>query len=141
MNLDYYQQTRNVITSQTGLAIIEFAYLDDSLNKVIDSIPRMVTPSSVTIYTPEYPDDLINVVKVDIPLLTTMTTTGTHVPVYDQYKLNSDLDGVTNISTLSNSTIDQLEGLIDSNRPDKLNKDISSIVAPAIQLNAGVTLV
>ena len=104
----------------------------------------MVTPSSVTIYTPEYPDDLINVVKVDIPLLTTMTTTGTHVPVYDQYKLNSDLDGVTNISTLSNSTIDStglIEGLIDSNRPDKLNKDISSIVAPAIQLNAGVTLV
>ena len=144
MNLDYYQQTRNVITSQTGLAIIEFAYLDDSLNKVIDSIPRMVTPSSVTIYTPEYPDDLINVVKVDIPLVATMTTTGTHVPVYDQDKLNSDVDGVTNISTLSNSTIDStglIEGLIDSNRPDKLNKDISSIVAPAIQLNAGVTLV
>ena len=144
MNLDYYQQTRNVITSQTGLAIIEFAYLDDSLNKVIDSIPRMVTPSSVTIYTPEYPDDLINVVKVDIPLLTTMTLTDTYVPMdaaYNHDKLNSDLDGVTNISTLSNSTIDQLEGLIDSNRPDKLNKDISSIVAPAIQLNAGVTLV
>ena len=141
LNLDYYQQTRNIITSQTGLVIMEPTYPDDTLNKVVDSIPRMVTPSSVTIYTPEYPDDLINVVKVDIPLVATMTTTGTHVPVYDQDKLNSDVDGVTNISTLSNSTIDQLEGLIDSNRPDKLNKDISSIVAPAIQLNAGVTLV
>jgi len=141
MNLDYYQQTRNLITSQTGLAIIEFAYPDDSLNKLIDSIPRMVTPSSVTVYTPEYPDDLINVVKVDTPLLTTMTATGTYVPAYNQDKLNSDVDGVTNISTLSNSTIDQLEGLIDSNRPELLNKDVTSIAVPAIQLNTGVTLV
>lgn len=139
LNLDYYQQTRNIITSQTGLVHVELDYSNDSLNKLIDSIPRMVTPSSVTIYTPEYPDDLINVVKVDIPLLTTMTTTGTYVSADD--KLNSDVDGITNISTLSNSTIDQLEGLIDSNRSDKLNKDITSIAVPALQLNTGVTLV
>ena len=144
MNLDYYQQTRNIITSQTGLAIIEFAYLDDSLNKVIDSIPRMVTPSSVTVYTPEYPDDLINAVKVETSLITTMTATDTYIPMDDTYnhdKLNSDLGGLANISTLNNSTIDQLDGSIDSNRPELLNKDISSIINPAIQLNAGTILV
>ena len=144
MNLDYYQQTRNIITSQTGLAIIEFAYLDDSLNKLIDSIPRMVTPSSVTVYTPEYPDDLINAVKVETSLITTMTATDTYIPMDDTYnhdKLNSDLGGLANISTLNNSTIDQLDGSIDSNRPELLNKDISSIINPAIQLNAGTILV
>ena len=143
LNLDYYQRTRNIIASQTGLAILELPYPSDTLNKLIDSIPRMITPYAVTIYTPVYPDDLINVVKVDTPLLTTMTSTRTYIPDQDRNhdKLNSDLNGITNVATMITYTLSESEGLSDSNRPELLNKDVTSIAVPALQLNVGVTLV
>ena len=139
-NLDYYQKTRVVIASQTGLAIYETSVEEDKLNKVIDSIPRAINPSNVKVYQPKtLLGDPINVTIVEIPRIATSTNNVVHTPSLVD-NINYVADGISNISTITGIITSTTEGLIDSDRPKLLNKDVSSLVAPTTQINPGVVL-
>ena len=137
-NLDFYQQTRNIITSQTGLVIMVPTYPDDTLNKLTDSLPRMITASAVSLYQPDlFLDDTLNVLVSSQPIVTTMISTTVNdlgVNVVND-TLNASIDGVTNVASMLETKLNTNEDLYDN-----INVDVSSIVVPAIQLNNGVVL-
>ena len=142
--LDFYQKTRIIMASQTGLMIIHPPFTDDTLNKLMDSVPRMVTASAVRPFDAETLSlDKLNSQIVDIPRIVTATAVKENIDSaantlngtsYINDKLNNCIDGVTQVTT-------QISALIGVQDPFEIvNKDISSIPSPAIQLNPGVTL-
>ena len=139
-SLDFYQKTRYVISTQTGLIICNPPFEGEILNKLVDAMPRMVTSSSVRVFdTDSLRMDLINAQILDVPRIITSTAAKTMEDVYTNTpytldKLNSNESGVTQIITQI-STVP-----MEPDRFELLNKDTSSIPSPAIQLNPGVTL-
>lgn len=140
--LDFYQKSRIILASQTGLAVYISDSKDEKLNKLVDSMPRTVTASAVRPYDPEVNNplgyDTVNAIIVDVPRVTTKTAVATYTAKYNEDHLNNCVSGVTQITTMIGTTPLSPDP---SYLSEKLNKDISSIVSPAIQLNPGVVLV
>ena len=140
--LAYYQKTRILFAVQTGLVILESKYPDDTINALFDSVPRMITPKAINIVMVDtFPMDKINATIIDTPIITT-NTTNTLFDTNLDYKsdtLNYGGDGVTQIPTLITTAVVN-DDKLDSGS-SLVNKDISSIASPAVQLNPGVTLV
>ena len=143
----YYQRTRIILTSQTGLVILESKYPDDTLNALFDSVPRMVTPKSIRINDLNtFRMDKLNATIIDTPRIMTNTAVKTldliDISVnpngYKMDTLNYCADGTTQVLTQIATTIATDSDL--NSASSLVNKDISSIVNPAIQLNPGVTL-
>ena len=139
--ISYYSKTRIIITSQTGLVILESKYPDDTMNALYDAIPRMITPKAVNIVDIEtFQMDKLNMMLIDQPRIMTMTADKT-LNAEQNYKLdtlNYCADGTTQIVTQNATTVATDSDLYSAS--SLVNKDISSIVNPAIQLNPGVVL-
>ena len=140
-NLSFYTKTRNVIISQTNSKVFSEEKMSDKLNILYDSVPRMVTYSNVKIADLDtFKSDKINTLIDTVPIITTVisikTTDANETYLLD--KLNALSGDTTAIitSTLVNTLTDtELDG-----GTSLLNKDNSSILNPAIQLNPGVIL-
>ncbi len=141
-NLSFYTKTRNILTSQTKCNIFEGNALDDKINIAIDSVPRMIVPSSVNIANLDtFKLDKLNTNIVSVPIITTVLSNKT-IDINELYtndKLNSIYGDTTQITTNTNISIATDDGL--ESGSSLLNKDNSSILNPAIQLNPGVVLV
>ena len=132
------RKTQNVITSQTGLVIIEIS--SDLVNLDKSVIPRILTASGLRII--EVGSDLVNIQRLDVIRNTSRTG-------QSQFDVTSDLvniqkDGVTRNTTLilDNSLINNPEDSTNTviTSTEKVNKDAESIISFGVQLNPGVIL-
>ena len=147
-----YSKTRNVISSQTGLAVFHFDFVNDTLNKLVDSVPRMIVPRLVSTIDLETVamDKLNRLNDSSQPRISTSTLVKTKDTSKDYTldKINSLSSGVLEIATLSSSktyTDDKFyngdaTGTKVVSGSQSLNKETSSIQNPALQINPGVTI-
>ena len=149
-NLEFGQKTRNVISFQTGLLIHEFSYPDDTLNKLVDSVPRMLTAINVRVHESKFTEDLINslndpyesVARISTLINVKETDLGSsEIPGQNPNMLNAINPDSLQISSLINTNLHDENIFIDSlNSSELLNKELASIQVPALQLNPGVEL-
>lgn len=142
-NSAMYSKTRNIISSNTKVSVFDASLKLDKINVVYDSIPRMVTSSNIKIYDTnvDVNMDNINTLYDSVPNISTVISNklfdaNNNITLDKLNALNSD---TTAIITLNDSSI-MTDIDLDSGS-NLLNKDNSSIVNPAIQLNPGVVLV
>ena len=149
--LELGQKTRNILTSQTGVSIYEFLYPSDILNKLADSTQKILTAQSVRINVFDFNEDKLNrISRVDENAY--QITTMIKEAYFDASKVESDLtnnnnyiNSLTNDTTQilmhQNSTVKDENIYLDSKTSSELlNKDLTSIVTLATQLNPGVIL-
>ena len=149
--LELGQKTRNILTSQTGVSIYEFLYPSDILNKLADSTQKILTAQSVRINVFDFNEDKLNrISRVDENAY--QITTMIKEAYFDASKVESDLTNNNNyINSLTNdtaqilmhqnSTVKDENIYLDSKTSSELlNKDLTSIVTLATQLNPGVIL-
>ena len=150
----FYSKTRNILSSQTGLMVFDFdaqPNYQDTVNALFDSVPRMITPKSVTTIDLEtLTMDKLNMLLIDQPNVATVISNKLKDANQDYLmdKLNYCGDGVTEVTTLNtvNTATDDkfyngdTTGTKVLSGSQLINKEIASIPAPAIQLNAGITL-
>jgi hypothetical protein len=154
--LELGQKTRLIIASQTGLGIKEFEYPDDTLNKLAESVPRMLTALNVRIHEPESVMEKLNSLKEPYDAVLQVTTLNNS----KEFNLNKpEVSGIFETSSyINNNCLNSLEGDIaiistlnsnqlyhentwsKTNSSEYLNVDNASIPVPTIQLNPGVTL-
>ena len=150
----FYSKTRNILSSQTGLVVFDFdaqPNYQDTVNALFDSVPRMITPKSVrTIDLETLTMDKLNMVLIDQPNVAVVISNKLKDTNKDYLidTLNYCGDGVTEVTTLitTNTLTDDkfyngdTTGTKVLSGSQLVNKEIASIPAPAIQLNAGITL-
>ena len=138
---DYYSEfselSRIVITSQTGISIFEIEPEFDYINVVRDSLPKILSSPGVRISDiTSFGFDMINYTKADVQLIATTTlVNNTEGKDAAEDNLNRLKYRVTVNSTLINNTT-----YTPTVTDDTLNKDSSSIVSFATQLNPGVLI-
>ena len=149
-NLEFGQKTRNVISSQTGLMIHEFGYPDDTLNKLVDSVPRMLMAINVRVHESKFTEDLINSLNdpvASVPRISTLINVketdlgSSEIPSQNPNMLNAINPDSLQISSLINTNLHDENNYVNSlNSSELLNKELTSIQVPALQLNPGVEL-
>ena len=153
-SLELGQKTRVLLSVQTGLMIHEFSYPDDTLNKLAESVPRMLTAENIRIHTPSSMTETLNSLKdpydavARISTVTNVKETNLNIPeipgaVETLYstaanKLNSLNQDTAHVAVLSPLT--EKATYIEDYSSELLNKDLSSIQVPALQLNPGVSI-
>ena len=129
--------------------IHEFSYPDDTLNKLVDSVPRMLTAINVRVHESKFTEDLINSLNdpyESVPRISTLTNIketdlNSELPGQNPNMLNAVNPDSTQISSLINTNLHDENNYTNSlNSSELLNKELSSIQVPALQLNPGVEL-
>lgn len=130
--------------------IHEFGYPDDTLNKLVDSVPRMLTAINVRVHESKFTEDLINslndpyesVARISTLINVKETDLGSsEIPGQNPNMLNAINSDSTQISSLINTNLHDENNYVNSlNSSELLNKELSSIQVPALQLNPGVEL-
>lgn len=134
--LETAKKTQVVITSQTGLVIIDVeSEFVDLVNISKSNIPRILTSSGLRINIID--SDLVNIQRADVVRVTTGTYTGTTTYV-DDYDMCNLAIGVNRIATVTqDNTVNDVST---TETYQNVNKDSESIVYTAQQLNPGITL-
>ena len=145
-NSAMYSKTRNIITSNTKVSIFDASLKMDNINMVYDSVPRMITANNIKIYDNTSvlsKLDNINMLYDSVPNISTVISNklydANNINDFNLDKLNALNNDTTSIITLNNTSV--ITDIDLDSGSSLLNKDNSSIVSPAIQLNPGVILV
>ena len=149
--LELGQKSRIILSSQTGLTVHEFAYPDDMLNKLIDSVPRMLTAQTVRVHEALFTEDTLNKVVETVPLITTLIKStmedlsgkelsSTQLTGSNPNNINAIYNDTIHTTTMITSVIHNENTYSDTNASELLNKEIASIVVPTLQLNPGVVI-
>ena len=145
---DFYQASRIVISSQTGLTPIEFDSTDEMMNKLPDEVTRIIAQSKTKVYTPSnYKSDLLNSNQIDdtakivtlnnfaqITLNETNASELLNVDITASDLSNGGLWGTYPTTLITSKVHEEASG------DEKLNIDYSSIPVITSQLNTGVVL-
>ena len=141
-NSAMYSKTRNIISSNTKVSVFDASLKLDKINVVYDSIPRMVTSSNIKIYDTnvDVNMDNINILYDSVPNISTVISNklfdaNNNITLDKLNALNGDTTAIITLNDISIMTDIDLDS-----GSSLLNKDNSSILNPAIQLNPGVIL-